>query len=599
MSDSFSRSTRGVLDQRGWGMTMRAWSKASGFDDIDLAKPIVGIAQTWSEFNHCHIHFKELAEAVKRGVWQAGGWPMEFPTISLGEFHTRPTTMLYRNLLSMDAEEMIRSQPMDGVVLLASCDKNVPALLMGAASANKPAILLTGGPMLASRWNGQVLGACTDCRRLTEDLRAGRISLDQYREIEDALGRSTGHCMVMGTASTMASIVEALGMAVPGTAAIPAPDSRRLRLAEGVGRQIVETIQKNITPSNILTARAFDNAIRMLMAIGGSTNAVVHLVAMAGRVGIKLPLERFDELSRTTPLIVNLRPSGKFHMEDLFEAGGIPAVLKELKPLLHLDCMTVTGRTLGEEIDRAQRASSPPPGFAGGNPPSSPPPGLAGGNPPPPGFAGGGQGGGSSRDVIYPLNQPMAKEGGLAVLRGNLCPGGAVIKQSAASPQLMQHTGRAVVFKNQEDLEARIDSPDLDVKPDDVIVLQNIGPHGAPGMPEWGSIAMPRKMLDQGVRDMVRISDGRMSGTAQGTVVLHVCPESAVGGPLALVQDGDVIQLDVAGRSLSLLVSDEELARRRAEWTAPPAKFDRGYGRLFLDHVLQADQGCDFDFLRK
>ena len=588
MSDSFSRSTRGVLDARGWGMTMRAWSKASGFDDIDLAKPIVGIAQTWSEFNHCHIHFKELAEAVKRGVWQAGGWPMEFPTISLGEFHTRPTTMLYRNLLAMDAEEMIRSQPMDGVVLLASCDKNVPALLMGAASANKPAILLTGGPMLASRWNGQVLGACTDCRRLTEDLRAGRISLDQYREIEDALGRSTGHCMVMGTASTMASIVEALGMAVPGTAAIPAPDSRRLRLAEAVGRQMVETIQKNVTPAQVMTAKAFDNAIRMLMAIGGSTNAVVHLVAMAGRLGIKLPLERFDQLSRTTPLIVNLRPSGKFHMEDLFEAGGIPAVLKELKSLLHLDCLTVTGRTLGEEIERAQRTSYPPPGFAGGGSPSSPPPG----------FAGGGQGGGSSSDVIFPLNQPMAKEGGLAVLRGNLCPGGAIIKQSAASPHLMKHTGRAVVFQNQEDLEARIDSPDLDVRPDDVIVLQNVGPKGAPGMPEWGSIAMPKKLLDQGVRDMVRISDARMSGTAQGTVVLHVCPESAVGGPLALVRDGDPIELDVSRRLLELHVSDAELARRRAQWKPSPPKYTRGYGRLFLDHVLQADEGCDFDFCR-
>lgn len=553
MSDSFSRSTRGVLDQRGWGLTMRAWSKASGFDDIDLAKPIVGIAQTWSEFNHCHIHFKELAEAVKRGVWQAGGWPMEFPTISLGEFHTRPTTMLYRNLMAMDAEEMIRSQPMDGVVLLASCDKNVPALLMGATSADKPAIMLTGG------WNGQVLGACTDCRRLTEDLRAGRISLDQYREIEDALGRSTGHCMVMGTASTMASISEALGMAVPGTAAIPAPDSRRLRLAEAVGRQIVETIQKNITPSRVLTEKSFDNAIRVLMAIGGSTNAVVHLIAMAGRAGIKLPLDRFDELSRTTPLIVNLRPSGEFHMEDLFEAGGIPAVLKELAPLLHLDCLTVSGRTLGEEIERAEV---------------------------------------KRRDVIYALNEPMAKEGGIAVLRGNLCPGGAIIKQSAASPSLMRHTGRAVVFRNQEDLEARIDSPDLDVRPDDVIVLQNVGPKGGPGMPEWGSIAMPKKLLDQGVRDMVRISDARMSGTAQGTVVLHVCPESAIGGPFAHIRDGDLIELDVAARRLSIKVTDEELARRRTEWQAPTAKYSRGYGRLFLDHVLQADEGCDFDFLR-
>jgi dihydroxy-acid dehydratase len=559
MSDSFSRSTRGVLDARGWGMTMRAWSKASGFDDIDLAKPIVGIAQTWSELNHCHIHFRELAEAVKRGVWQAGGWPMEFPTISLGEFHTRPTTMLYRNLLAMDAEEMIRAQPLDGVVLLASCDKNVPGLLMGAASAGKPAIMLTGGPMLASKWNGQTLGACTDCRRLTEDLRAGKISLEQYREIEDALGRSTGHCMVMGTASTMASITEALGMAIPGTAAIPAPDSRRLRLAEAVGRQIVETIKRNIVPAQVITVKAFDNAIRVLMAIGGSTNAIVHLVALAGRLGYKLPLSRFDELSRSTPLIVDVRPSGKFHMEELFEAGGVPAVLKELAPLLHLDCLTITGRTLGEEI-------------AGANV--------------------------RRRDVIHPLNEPMSSEGGLAVLHGNLCPQSAVIKQSAASPSLLKHTGRAVVFKNQEDLESRIDSPDLDVRPNDVLILQNIGPIGAPGMPEWGSIAMPRKLLDQGVRDMVRISDGRMSGTAQGTVVLHVCPEAAIGGPLALVREGDLIELDVPNRSLNVKLTDAELARRKVEWLPSAAKFSRGYGKLFLEHVLQADEGCDFDFLR-
>ena len=559
MSDSFSRSTRGVIDPRGWGMTMRAWSKASGFDDVDLTKPIVGIAQTWSELNHCHIHFRELAEAVKRGVWQAGGWPMEFPTISLGEFHTRPTTMLFRNLLAMDAEEMIRAQPIDGVVLLASCDKNIPGLLMGAASAGKPAVMLTGGPMLTSRWNGQNLGACTDCRRLTEDFRAGRITLEQYHEIEEALGRSTGHCMVMGTASTMAAITEALGMALPGTAAIPAPDSRRLRLAEAVGRQMVETIKQKITPQQVMTERSFENAIRLLMALGGSTNAVVHLPALAGRLGLPLPLEKFDALSRTTPLLVNVRPSGQFHMEDLFEAGGVPAVLKELSPLLHLDCRTVTGRTLGEEIEKA-RVQRP--------------------------------------EVIRPLGEPLAAEGGIAVLRGNLCPNGAVIKQSAASPKLLKHAGRAVVFRDQDDLEARIDSPDLDVRPEDVLVLQNVGPRGAPGMPEWGSIGMPKKLLDAGVRDMVRISDARMSGTAQGTVVLHVCPDSAVGGPLALVRDGDVIELDVPNRTLNVKVSDEELARRRAGWAPPPPKFTRGYGKLYLDHVLQADEGCDFDFLR-
>jgi dihydroxy-acid dehydratase len=559
MSDSFARSTRGVRDPRDWGLTRRAWFKASGFDDVDLAKPVIGIAQTWSELNHCHIHFRELAEAVKRGVWQAGGWPLEFPTISLGEFHISPTTMLYRNLLAMDTEEMIRAQPLDGVVLLSSCDKNIPAQLMGAASADKPAILLTGGPMLTSTWNGQTLGACTDCRRLTEDLRAGRISLEQYKEIEDALGRSTGHCMVMGTASTMAGIAEALGIALPGTAAIPAPDSRRLRLAEQVGRQIVATVAKGITPRQVLTPPAFDNAIRLLMAVGGSTNAIIHLIAIAGRLGIELPLARFDELSRTTPLLVNLRPSGKFHMEDLFEAGGVPAVLKELAPLLTLDCLTVTGQSLGEALSSAAVRR---------------------------------------RDVIQPLAQPLAAEGGLAILLGNLCPGGAVIKQAAASAELLRHRGRAVVFKSQDDLEARIDQPDLDVRPDDVLVLQNAGPRGAPGMPEWGSIAMPKKLLDQGVRDMVRISDARMSGTAQGTVVLHVCPESAVGGPLALVREGDTIELDVPARRLNLLVDDTELARRRAARQPPPLAYTRGYGKLFLDHVQQANQGCDFDFLR-
>jgi dihydroxy-acid dehydratase len=559
MTDSFARSTRGARDARDWGLTRRAWFKASGFDDLDLTKPVIGIAQTWSELNHCHIHFRDLAEAIKRGVWQAGGWPVEFPTISLGEFNVNPTTMLYRNLLAMDTEEMIRAQPLDGVVLLASCDKNIPAQLMGAASAGRPALLFTGGPMLTSKWNGQVLGACTDCRRLTEELRAGRLTREQYAEIEDALGRSTGHCMVMGTASTMAALAEALGMALPGTAAIPAPDSRRLRLAEAAGRQIVETVRLGLTPQRILTEQAFENAVRVFMAIGGSTNAVVHLPALAGRLGLKLPLDLFDAFSRTTPLLVNLRPSGQFHMEDLFEAGGVPAVLRELAPLLHLDCLTVTGRTLGENLAHARVAR---------------------------------------RDVIRPLHEPLSPEGGTAVLRGNLCPSGAVIKQSAASPHLLRHRGRAVVFQNQEDLEARIDRPDLDVRPDDVLVLRNAGPRGGPGMPEWGSIAMPRKLLDAGVRDMVRLSDARMSGTAGGTVVLHVCPEAAVGGPLALVRDGDLIELDVPQRTLTLLIAEEEMTRRRAEWQAPLPKFTRGYGKLFLDHVLQADEGVDFDFCR-
>ena len=575
MSDAFARSTRGALDARNWGLTRRAWFKASGFTDADLEKPVIGIAQTWSELNHCHIHFRELAEAVKRGVWQAGGWPLEFPTISLGEFNCVPTTMLYRNLMAMDTEEMIRAQPIDGVVLLSSCDKNIPAQLMGAASANKPAILLTGGPMLTSRWNGQVLGACTDCRRLTEDWRAGKITLEQYREVEEALGRSTGHCMVMGTASTMAAITEALGMALPGTAAIPAPDSRRLRLAEQVGRQIVATVKENITPARILTANAFDNAIRTLMAIGGSTNAVIHLIAIAGRAGVKLPLTKFDALSRTTPMIVNLRPSGQYHMEDLYEAGGVPAVLKELAPLMHLDALTVTGETLGDMFREGEVQPEPGDSRLGRS------------------LALPTQG----HDVIRPLDRPLQSEGGIAVLFGNLCPDGAVIKQSAASPHLLQHRGRAVVFRDQEDLEARIDAPDLDVRPEDILVLQNVGPVGAPGMPEWGSIAMPKKLLDQGMRDMVRISDARMSGTAAGTVVLHVSPESAIGGPLALVQSGDLIELDVSARRLSLLVDDAELARRRARWTPPSPAYARGYGKLFLEHVLQAHEGCDFDFL--
>ncbi|GIW78971.1 MAG: dihydroxy-acid dehydratase [Gemmatales bacterium] len=578
MTDSFARSTRSSADARGWGLTRRAWFKASGFDQIDLAKPVIGIAQTWSELNHCHIHFRELAEAVKRGVWQAGGWPLEFPTISLGEFNVNPTTMLYRNLMALDTEEMIRAQPLDGVVLLASCDKNIPAQLMGAFSADRPAILLTGGPMLTSQWNGQLLGACTDCRRLTEEYRAGRITRQQYAEIEDALGRTTGHCMVMGTASTMASLAEALGMALPGTAAIPAPDSRRLRLAEAVGRQIVELVRRQITPSQIVTLQSFENAIRLLMAIGGSTNAVVHLPALAGRLGLSLPLSLFDSLSRSTPLIANVRPSGEFHMQDLFEAGGIPAVMRELKPLLHLDCLTVTGKTLGENLERPNHPSL----SAGVFLPEHRKP-LA--------FV-------SENDVIRSLDQPLAKEGGIAVLTGNLCPRGAVIKQSAASPHLLRHRGRALVFQNQQDLENRIDSPDLDVKPDDILVLQNAGPVGGPGMPEWGWFGIPKKLLDAGVRDMIRISDARMSGTSSGTVVLHVCPEAAIGGPLALVRNGDIIELDVEKRSLNLLVADDELARRRQAWQAPPPHFTRGYGKLYIDHVLQADEGCDFDFCR-
>jgi dihydroxy-acid dehydratase len=542
------------------GFVPRAFTKKMGYSDTDLQRPVIGIAQTWSEFNSCNTHFRELAEAVKRGVWQAGGLPLEFPTISLGEVHTRPTTMFLRNLMAMDTEEMIRAQPMDGVVLLAGCDKTTPAQLMAAASADLPAVVVSGGPMLNGRYKGQELGACTDCSRYTTELRAGTISVEEYIAIEDALCRSAGHCMVMGTASTMASLTEALGMSLPGCAAIPAPDSRRLRIAEASGRQIMRLVEQDLRPSQIMTRKALENAIRVSMAIGGSTNAVIHLVAIAQRLGIDLPLSLFDELSRSTPWIANMRPSGAYQMEELFEAGGIPAVLHELAPLLHQDVLTVTGGTLGATLTQTGPTSN--------------------------------------REVIASLAQPLAPEGGTAILWGNLAPDGAVIKQSAASPHLLRHRGRAVVFRSIADLRARIDDQALEVTPEDVLVLQYAGPIGGPGMPEVGNMPLPAKLLRQGVRDMVRLSDARMSGTAFGTVVLHIAPEAAVGGPLALVRDGDWITLDVPARRLNLEVSDEDLARRRAAWTPPPPAYTRGYGRLFLDHVLQAPRGCDFDFLR-
>jgi dihydroxy-acid dehydratase len=540
------------------GFIHRAFAKATGFSDDDLRRPVIGIANTWSEMNHCNSHLRGIAEAVKRGVLQAGGLPLEFPTISLGEVFVKPTTMLYRNLMAMDTEEMIRAQPMDGVVLLCGCDKTTPAQLMGAASADLPAIMVTGGPMLNGHWRGETLGACTDCRRYETELRAGTITQETYAEIEDALCRSAGHCMVMGTASTMASLAEALGMTLPGCAAIPAPDSRRLRLAEASGRQIVAAVAADLRPSRILTREALENAIRVSMAIGGSTNAVIHLVAIAGRLGIDLPLDRFDALSRSTPFLANIRPSGEFQMEELFAAGGIPAVMQEIRSLLHLDALTITGRTVGENLAGAEVLD---------------------------------------RRVIAPLSQPLHPEGGTAILHGNLAPRGAVCKQSAASSHLLRHRGRAVVFPSMADLQARIDDPELDVTEEDVLVLQNAGPVGGPGMAEVGNLPIPKKLLQRGVRDMVRISDARMSGTAYGTIVLHVTPEAAVGGPLAVVRTGDWIELDVPARRLQLCVSDEELAARLAAWSPPPPAYERGYGRLFLEHVLQADQGCDFDFL--
>jgi dihydroxy-acid dehydratase len=538
-----------------------AFQKGQGYTDEDLRKPVVGICNTWSELNHCHQHLRTLAESVKRGVWQAGGLPLEFPTISLGEVFLNPTSMLFRNLAAMDTEEMIRGQPLDAVVLLSGCDKTTPAQLMGAASADLPAIVVSAGPMLNGRWNGQDLGACTDCRRYWSEYRAGAIDAQTVRELEDALCRSAGTCMVMGTASTMASVTEALGMALPGNAAIPAVDSRRLRLAELSGRRAVELArERGPRPSQIMTRQAFENAIRVIAAEGGSTNAVVHLTAIAGRLGIELPLELFDRLSRATPLLLNARPSGQFQMETIFEAGGIPALMKVLEPLLHLDCPTVTGRTQRENL-------------AGLKPVER------------------------HREVIATLDEPFHPEGGLAVLRGNLAPNGAVIKHAAASGELLRHCGRAVVFSSLRDLTERIDDPNLDVEPEDVLVLQNAGPVGAPGMPEAGLLPIPRKLLARGVRDMVRISDARMSGTAFGTIVLHVAPEAAIGGPLGLVRDGDRIELDVPERRLELLVPPEELAARRAVWQAPPKPYQRGYGRLYVDHVLQADRGCDFDFL--
>jgi dihydroxy-acid dehydratase len=537
-----------------------AYNRGAGLTRDDLGRPIIGIAQTWSEFNPCHRHLREVAEAVKRGVWQAGGLPLEFPTISLGEINLSPTSMLFRNLMAMDTEEMILGQPMDGVVLLGGCDKTLPAQLMGAASADRPAIVVTAGPMLAGRFEGTRLGACTDCRRLWGEHRAGTLDAARLEAFQGELFPSTGTCMVMGTASTMAALTEALGLTLPGMAAIPAPLSGRLRLAEAAGRRIVRMATEDLRPSRILTPAAFGNALRVLMALGGSTNAVVHLLAVAGRAGVPLGLDDFDRVARSTPMVGNVRPSGKYHMEDLAEAGGIPAVMKVLAPLLALEALTATGQTLGAVLDGV-----PAPG--------------------------------AWQDVIAPLDRPLRGEGSLVILRGSLAPDGAVLKVSAATPVLLRHRGPACVFRDLADLTARIDDPALPVTPDSVLVLQNGGPVGAPGMPEAGSLPLPAKLLAAGVRDMVRVSDARMSGTAGGTVVLHVAPESAVGGPLALVRDGDPIALDAAARRLDLLVDDAELARRRAAWHPPAPAFERGYRRLFLERVLQAPEGCDFDFL--
>ncbi|MTW16961.1 dihydroxy-acid dehydratase [Rhodoplanes serenus] len=537
----------------------KAFIKALGYTDDALDRPIIGIVDTDSGYNACHRNLPDLIEAASRGVMLAGGIPIPFPVISIQESFAHPTSMYLRNLMAMDVEEMIRAQPMDAVILLGGCDKTVPALIMGAASAWVPAILLVSGPMLAGSWRGERLGACTDCRRFWGRYRAGDLTDQQIAEVNSELAPTVGFCGVMGTASTMALATEALGMMLPGGACVPAVHGERRRLAELTGTRAVAMAAERLTPDQILTPAAFTNALRTVLAAGGSTNALIHLAAMAGRLGIGIDLDGIDRIARETPVLIDLKPTGQGYMEDLYHAGGLVPMLREIAPLLDLSCLTVTGRTLGENLDAA------PPPFP--------------------------------QSVIRPFADPIFSGGAMAVLRGNLAPHGAIIKQAAATPSLLQHTGRAVVFKSLADLAARIDDPALDVTPDDVLVMQNAGPKGAPGMPEAGYIPIPKKLLQQGVKDMVRISDARMSGTAFGTIVLHVSPESAIGGPLGLVRDGDNIRLDTAGRTLSLEVDDATLAARAAEQPpTPTGEGRRGYAKLYLDTVTQAERGCDFDF---
>jgi dihydroxy-acid dehydratase len=547
----------GAHDLRSFGHRSR--TKQMGFSSEDYAgKPVIAIVNTWSEANPCHAHLRLRAEEVKRGVWQAGGFPLEMPAMSLGETFMKPSTMLYRNLLAMEVEELLRANPVDGVVLLGGCDKTVPGLLMGAISMNLPAIFLPAGPMLRGNWCGDVLASGTDVWKYWAEKRAGRLSDEAWIQIEDGIARSYGTCMTMGTASTMASVTEALGMTLANAAAMPAADSGQGRLAAATGRRIVNMVWEDLRPTDVLTPAAFRNGATTALAIGGSTNAVIHLVALAGRAGVPFGLDDFDRVSRTTPVLANIRPVGKYLMEDFFYAGGLPALLAQIPDLLDGDALTVSGQTLEAQIAGGQVFSA---------------------------------------EVIRPRSSPVSAEGGLAVLRGNLAPDGAVIKHTAAEPRLHAHTGPAVVFADYNDMAARIDDPALAVTPDSVLVLQHAGPVGGPGMPEWGMLPIPKKLLEAGVRDMVRISDARMSGTAYGACVLHVAPESAVGGPLALVRDGDPISLDVPGRRLSLDVPEDELARRRAAWTPRPVIYPRGYGWLYSRHITQANEGCDFDFL--
>ena len=547
----------GVKDLRSFGHRSR--TAQMGYHRSDYAgKPVIAIINTWSDINPCHSHFRQRAEEVKRGIWQAGGFPVEMPAISLSEPFQKPTTMLYRNLLAMETEELLRSYPADGCVLMGGCDKTTPALVMGALSMNLPAIFMPAGPMLRGDFQGKFLGSGSDTWKYWAELRAGNITEQEWQGVEDGIARSPGHCMTMGTASTMTGAMEALGLTLPGAASIPAPDSRHAQMATLTGKRIVDMVWEDIKPLDIATPAAFDNAVTTVLALGGSTNALVHLVALARRANVALDIERFDELARRTPVLANVRPAGKYLMEDFHYAGGLPAMLAALGELIDGTQPTVSGRTLGENIAGAKTWNE---------------------------------------DVIRPRSNPLVERDGLAVLRGNLAPGGAVIKPPAMEARLQKHVGRAVVFRNYDDMARRIDDPGLDIDAGSVIVLQNAGPQGAPGMPEWGQLPIPQKLLKQGVRDMVRISDARMSGTSYGACVLHVTPESFVGGPLALVRDGDRIELDVPGRRLQLLVDDAELERRRAAWQPPKGHFHRGFGALYMKHVTQADQGCDFDFL--
>jgi dihydroxy-acid dehydratase len=544
-------------DLRSFGHRSRV--RQMGYSTEDFAgKPVIGIINTWSDINPCHAHFRQRAEDVKRGVHQAGGFPLELPAMSLSEMFQKPTTMLYRNFLAMETEELLRSHPVDGCVLMGGCDKTTPALLMGAISMDLPAIFLPAGPMLPGRWAGQSLGSGTDTWKYWQQLRAGRISRQDWDAIEAGIARTPGHCMTMGTASTMTSAAEALGMTLPGAASIPAPMAAHNQMSAATGRRIVGMVDEDLRPSAVITRESFLNAATVILSLAGSTNSVIHLIALAKRTGVALALEHFDALARTIPVLANIRPSGEHLMSDFYDAGGLPALMHNLGDLLHRDARTVNGRTLGDNVSRAVVHDDA---------------------------------------VIRPVEAPVRAEGGLAVLKGTLAPNGCVMKVSAASPQLLEHRGPAVVFDDYEDLSARIDDPDLDVTAESVLILRGCGPVGGPGMPEWGMLPIPKKLLAEGVEDMVRISDARMSGTSYGTCILHVAPESAVGGPLGLVRTGDQVDVSVAERRIDLLVDDDELARRKEAWVAPPPHFERGFGALFTEHISQADQGCDFDFL--